>query len=134
MKRPQIPYGYKIENGVAVPHPEESRKLQQLFAYYVYYNCSLREAVKSAGIEMSPTSCRNMLENEIYLGTDYYPRLIQPGLMARAKARAAERGQNYSRERESEYRPIPVKTKFAFIADEGKSSASRLYECIQPIK
>ena len=131
MKRPMIPYGYKIENGAAIPHPEESEKLRRFFAFYVD-GYSIREAMKTAEINLSPTTCRNMLTNETYLGTDFYPRLIQPAVMKKAKARALERGRNYSREHESKFKTLPVFTSFTFSGS--ADSASRLYECIQPIK
>ncbi|MBQ9662735.1 MAG: hypothetical protein IJV40_06250 [Oscillospiraceae bacterium] len=133
MKRPMIPYGYKIENGAAIPHPEESEKLRRFFAFYLD-GCSIRAAAKAAGIDHSPTTCRNMLTNETYLGTDFYPRLIQPDVMKKAKARAEVRGQNYSREREARYRVVPVRTAFTFAGATPDLSASRLYECIQPKK
>ena len=133
MKRPQIPYGYTIENGAAIPHPEESEKLRRFFAFYLD-GCSIREAAKAAGIERTGTTCRNMLTNETYLGTDFYPRLIPPDVMKKAKARALERGRNYSRERVARYRVVPVRTSFTFTGATPDSSASRLYECIQPLK
>ena len=133
MKRPMIPYGYRIENGAAIPHPEESEKLQRFFTFYLD-GCSIREAAKAAGIERTGTTCRNMLTNETYLGTDFYPRLIQPDVMKKAKARAEERGQSYSREREARYRVVPVRVSFTFTGVTPDLSASRLYECIQPKK
>lgn len=133
MKRPMIPYGYKIENGVAIPHPEESEKLRRFFAFYLD-GCSIREAAKAAEVERTGTTCRNMLTNETYLGTDFYPRLIQPDVMKKAKERALERGQNYSREKEARYRVVPVRTTFTFAGATPDLSASRLYECIQPKK
>ena len=128
MKRPAVPYGYQIINGKAVPHPEESRKLRDFFNYYTINGCSVAEAAARAEIEM--TTCRQMLTNRVYLGTDYYPQLITPDLMEKTEEAVRER--SFRRGwRRSSFRPIAVRTQFIFTP--GKApSASRLYELIQP--
>ena len=135
MKRPAIPYGYKIENGVAAPHPEESERLRQFFTYYVYYDKSVAEAASLAEIWMTNESCRRMLTNLVYLGTDYYPQLITPDLMEKAKQAMAEKRKGYVGRKGSKLNPIPVQTQFTFIPREGPETnrASWLYWCIQPI-
>ena len=136
MKRPAIPYGYQIVDGKAVPHPEESQKLRQFFAYYVYYDKSVAEAAAMAEIQMAKESCRRMLTNPVYLGTDYYPQLITPALMEKAKQAMTVKRKGYVGRKGSRLKPIPVRTQFTFNLSKAPETnrASWLYDQIQPIK
>ena len=136
MKRPAIPYGYEIVDGKAVPHPVESKKLQVFFDRYVIHGDSVAAAAAMAGIQMAKESCRRMLTNPIYLGTDYYPQLITPDLMEKAKQAMTAKRKGYVGRKGSRLKPIPVRTQFTFIPGNAPKSnrASWLYEQIQPIK
>ncbi len=136
MKRPAIPYGYQIIDGKAVPHPVESTKLQVFFDRYVNHDDSVAVAAVMAEIRMANESCRRMLTNPIYLGTDYYPQLITPELMEKAKQAMAVKRKGCVGRKGSKLRPILVQTQFTFIPGNAPKSnrASWLYEQIQPIK
>ncbi len=136
MKRPSIPYGYQIIDGKAVPHPEESRKLQVFFDRYVNHGDSVAAAAAMVEIQMAKESCRRMLTNPIYLGNDYYPQLITPDLMEKAKQAMAVKRKGYVGRKGSRLKPIPVRTQFIFIPGKAPKTnrASWLYEQIQPIK
>ena len=136
MKRPSIPYGYQIIDGKAVPHPLESRKLQVFFDRYVNHGDSVAVAAAMAEIQMVKESCRRMLTNPVYLGTDYYPQLITPDLMEKARQAMAVKRKGYVGRKGSRLKPIPVRTQFIFIPGKAPKTnrASWLYEQIQPIK
>ena len=136
MKRPAIPYGYEIVDGKAVPHPVESKKLQVFFDRYVIHGDSVAAAAAMAGIQMAKESCRRMLTNPIYLGTDYYPQLITPDLMEKAKQAMTAKRKGYVGRKGSRLKPIPVRTQFTSIPGKAPETnrASWLYDQIQPIK
>ena len=134
MKRPAIPYGYQIIDGKAIPHPGESKKLQNFFDRYVNHGDSVAAAAALAEIQMAKESCRRMLTNEVYLGTDYYPQLIKPDLMAKAKQVMTEKRKGCVGRKGSRFQPIPVHTQFTFTSSKGPETnrASWLYAQIQP--
>lgn len=136
MKRPAIPFGYQIVDGKAVPHPEESKKLQVFFDRYVNHGDSVAAAAAMAEIQMAKESCRRMLTNPVYLGNDYYPQLITPDLMEKAKQAMAVKRKGCVGRKGSRLKPIPVWTQFTFTPGKAPETnrASWLYDQIQPIK
>ena len=134
--RAQIPYGYKIENGAAVPHPEEESRLKSFFDLYVNHGCSVAEAKERAEIDRAEQTCRAMLTNPVYLGTDYYPRLISPGMMKKAEKAIEENRKAPAGQKRMSFQKTPVLRQFTFLSGdppEGINRASWLYERIQPI-
>lgn len=134
--RAQIPYGYRIENGMAVPHPEEASRLKEFFNLYVNHGCSIAEAKDRAEIDRSERTCRAILTNPVYLGTDYYPRLISPGMMKKAKKTVEEKRKGPAGQKRVRYQATPVRTQFAFLPGDPPADMNRaawLYGRIQPI-
>ena len=74
-----IPYGYRIAGGKAEIDPEAKEKLDAFFASYLA-GASIDKAAKEAGINRRHSVMAKMMQNPLYLGTDYYPRLISPGM------------------------------------------------------
>jgi hypothetical protein len=70
-----IPYGYRIENGLAVTDKNESKALQQAFKFYLNGD-SLQAISNKLGIKRNPSGMLNLLADKRYLGTDFYPPLI----------------------------------------------------------
>lgn len=68
------PYGYRIENGMAVINPDEAGHVRQIFHNYIE-GMSLSEAAKAAGHPMVHSMVRRMLSRECYLGDSFYPRI-----------------------------------------------------------
>ena len=136
MKRPSIPYGYQIIDGKAVQDPVESRKLRVFFDRYVNHGDSVAAAAAMAEIQMAKESCHRMLTNPVYLGTDYYPQLITPARMEKAKQAMTVKRKGYVGRKGSRLKPIPVRTQFTFNPSKAPETnrASWLYDQIQPIK
>ena len=120
-KRPRIPYGYRMKDGRPEPEEEEYRKLKLLYRSYLE-GLSLKECLKTAGVDRSVGWLRSIFDNEIYLGNENYPRLIEEELWLRAKMEA----------------PVPVEKAFIFTgrteADTGETpaeAAARMYRGIR---
>ncbi len=75
MGRGHTPFGYRIEKGCAVVNEGEARQIRQLYADYLTGK-SYIEAAKNAGISKTHSSVKRMLQNEHYLGDDFYPAII----------------------------------------------------------
>ena len=73
------PYGYKIEKGQAVIDESIAEKVRQLFIEFL--NCgSMRAAAVKVGIDKTHSVIGRLLRNEVYLGDEYYPQLIDDEL------------------------------------------------------
>lgn len=70
-----IPYGYRIERGKAVIVPEEAERIRTFLNAYLD-GFSIKNAGAEAEIPLSKSALRKLLSNDVYLGTDYYPPII----------------------------------------------------------
>lgn len=87
----KIPYGYRIVDGLAEPDPVECEKLQMFFKHYME-GWTLEMCRTAIGINRSVRGLRSILDNPVYLGTDYYPQLIDRETWETAREQAARRG------------------------------------------
>ena len=65
-----VPYGYKIEAGVATFN-DDAAAIRKLFTNFIECK-SMRAAAKTAGINKTHSVIGRIIKNEIYLGTDFY--------------------------------------------------------------
>jgi hypothetical protein len=91
-----IPYGYRIENGLAVVEENEAKILQQAYELYLAGD-SLQAIANKLGIDRNPSSMSNLLADRRYLGTDFYPSIINKELFAQAQRIHQERKQQHGR-------------------------------------
>lgn len=70
-----IPYGYRIENAIAVVDEVEGEKVVSLFEEYIIGK-SMRAAAIKVGIDKTHSMIGKILKNRIYLGTKFYPKII----------------------------------------------------------
>lgn len=138
--RPKIPYGYRIVNGRAEADPVESRRLHSLFEQFLD-GMGVESAAKSAGIDRTPSCCRRMLDNPVYLGTDFYPQIVDAERMEQAVAELARRGAPFKGKKGMPVtEPNPVQTHFAMDRGGMKAGgdpeewAAQLYGRIRPRK
>lgn len=71
-----IPYGYRIENGVAVIDERAAEQVRRMFENYLNGD-SLIKAAENAGIKGNHGSIKQMLQNRRYLGDGFYPPIIR---------------------------------------------------------
>lgn len=96
-----IPFGYQIENGHAVIDEIAAKQLSTLFEEYIA-GAALATAATTAGISATHSVIGRMLRNEKYLGTDFYPAIIDKELFEAAgvermkRAKALGRVYDYS--------------------------------------
>lgn len=75
MSNNTTPYGYRLENGKAVIQEEEADRLREMSRLYLS-GLSFVEAAKRVGLTMYHGTVRNLLKNRKYLGTDFYPAIL----------------------------------------------------------
>ena len=69
------PYGYRIENGKAVVDEVQVEQIRKLYEGYLS-GLSLMEAAKAAGLNLYHGSAKRMMQNNHYLGDEYYDAII----------------------------------------------------------
>ena len=69
------PFGYRIENGVAVVYEEEAAQIRRMYKGYLG-GLSLVAAAAREGLALKHTSVKYMLQNPRLLGNGFYPAII----------------------------------------------------------
>ncbi len=107
------PYGYRIENGVAVIDENAAGKLRKLYVNYLN-GMSLMNAANSAGIVTYHASAKQLLMNERYLGDGFYPALIDRETFDQVQTERIKRAAALGRlSRKSKQNPPRIPTQFS---------------------
>ena len=96
-----IPYGYRIERGKAVIVPEEAMRIRAFLSAYLD-GMSIKASGEEAEIPLRPSALNKMLRNELYLGTDYYPAIIDRDIFGEVQKGLA------ARTHEGQSKPAPI--------------------------
>lgn len=94
-------YGYRIKNGKACVDKEKAAKVQKLFDGYIS-GLALRTAALEAGIDTFHGSAGRMLKNKKYMGTEYYPAIVDEETFQKAQIERENRAVKLGRVREVE--------------------------------
>ena len=81
-----IPFGYRIADAKAMVDPEEARVLKDFFRRFTAGG-EVKAAAEEAGLRMAPATCKRILLNPIYAGTEDYPAIISMELYEAAQER-----------------------------------------------
>lgn len=93
-------YGYRVENGKTIIYEPEAEKIRSL--YHHYLECkSMLKAARTAGIKKTHSSIGRILKNEAYLGTDFYPKLVDKDIFHRVQGLREENAIQQNRLRPS---------------------------------
>ncbi|GKU31437.1 recombinase [Clostridium folliculivorans] len=132
-----IPYGYHILNGRAVVDEEKAEQLNALFKAYVA-GAALRAAAESVGIMLSHSSIGKLLRNQKYLGTGFYPQIIDKATFEAAEVERMKRvralGRIYKYEDSEELKGVKHSFKIGKIAqkyDDPFKQAEYAYSLIE---
>ena len=69
------PFGYRIENGIAIIDKPAAAKLRLLYKNYLS-GMSLSKAAAEAGIPTYHGTAKRLMETVHYLGDSFYPAII----------------------------------------------------------
>ena len=101
------PFGYRIENGVAVVDEHAAEQVLALYQSYLSGG-SLRTAANKVGIDAFHAGIGRILKNHHYLGDDYYPAIIDPDTFAAVQEERIRRASALGRIREPKEDKVPV--------------------------
>ena len=101
-RKRDIPFGYKMEMSRIVPDEAEANIVKKIFSLYLAGDSLKRisEQMEASGTQYHAGTCewnknmvKRILENNRYIGTESYPRLVDPKDFAEARRRCAEKQQ-----------------------------------------
>ncbi len=130
-----IPYGYRIENGNALPDPEKAEKLNHFIGAYLD-GASIITAKKLSNVGLSPTALKSYLRKGTYQGTEYYPPIVPEGTQERI---LAERARRTHKGYKKVWDDLPVRSRFRMDKPKGpcrgnaSDTAAFLYDLIIPV-
>lgn len=90
------PFGYRIVNGKAVVDGEKAKQLHALFEAYIA-GLALKASAESVGIMVTHSSVGRILRNEKYLGTVFYPPIIDKATFEAAESERMKRAKALGR-------------------------------------
>lgn len=90
------PYGYRIENGIAVIDEKQAQQVRGLFEGYIS-GLALTVAAERAGLKLFHGSAGRMLRNRKYLYDGYYPAIIDKATFERAEEERLKRAKALGR-------------------------------------
>ena len=89
MKR--LPYGYRWIQGKITVDAAAAGRIAVFFRRYID-GAGIEDARLSAGLPLSSATCRSMLTNRAYLGTDGLPPILDEAVMDAAALEVKHRG------------------------------------------
>lgn len=93
------PYGYRIENGIAVIDNQAAERIRILYQAYLSGD-ALKTAAIKVGFDAFHAGVGKILKNRHYLGDDYYPAIIDPDTFAAVQEERFRRASALGRIRE----------------------------------
>ena len=84
------PYGYRIENGVALIDEAAANKLRSLYKNYLS-GMSLTKAAAEAGIDTYHGTVKRLLMTRHYIGDIFYPAIIDEEIYYKAQSELTTR-------------------------------------------
>jgi len=109
------PFGYRIENGIAVIDDKSAGQIKALYLAYLSGD-SLRTAAIKVGIDALHTGIGNILKKPHYIGDEYYPAIIDPDIFEAVQKERVRRALALGRIREpKEYKLAVYPTTFYII-------------------
>ena len=75
MTKGHTPFGYRIQNGIAVVCKEEVRQIKQIYKGYLS-GMSYMNAAEHVGLHLNHCCVKRLWQNRHYLGDEFYPAII----------------------------------------------------------
>jgi hypothetical protein len=137
MGRGHTPFGYRIENGIAVVSEQKAAQIRKLYDRYLN-GLSLVAAAAEAGLTLKHTSVKCIMQNPHLLGDDFYPSIIDRGTFDAFEAERKRREKALGRDKRAK-KPIgakPAPTSFRMrealsVNDDPYKQAEYIYSLIE---
>ena len=137
MGRGHTPFGYRIENGVAVVSEKEAAQIRKLYEGYID-GLSLVATAVEVGLTLKHTSVKCIMQNPHLLGDDFYPAIINQetydAFEAERKRREKALGRDKREKKPTEARRAPTSfrmSKALSVNDDPYKQAEYIYSLIE---
>lgn len=97
MSKGHTPFGYRIQDGIAVICKEEVAQLRQIFKGYLS-GLSYIDVAEQAGLHLNHGSVKRLLQNRHYLGDEFYPSIIDREMIDAAERERRRRSTRLGRD------------------------------------
>ena len=130
------PFGYRIENGIAMIDEPAATKLQQLYKNDLS-GMSLSKAAIEAGIPSYHGTAKRLTETVHYLGDSFYPAIIDKETYQEAQKERKRRATKLGRDnKQTQMRTIQIPIRFHMdevtaLHDNPMKQAEYLYSLIE---
>lgn len=124
MRMSHIPLGYRIQNSVAETDEINTEKVRKLYQCYLETG-SMNAAAAMAGIDKTHSSIGKILRNRIYLGTEFYPKIIDEALFCEVQIKIKEKYELMKRKNKPEK---TINWKIRFSVEKIKMKFENPYE------
>ena len=114
-----IPYGYVIKDGLILADEIQSKQVQDFFKIYLE-GVGLLEAGKRSEINKQHSVMKRILMNEVYLGNETYPKIIDEDTFHQAYLEQERRIKFLKKRKElkvPEKKTVPTNFKIGKIAE-----------------
>ena len=136
MRNGSVIFGYSVENGRAVVDEKQADQIRKIFDGYIS-GLSNTEAARAAGIELTHSTVKRLMQDKHYLGDDFYPSVIDMETFNAAEKERKRRSQKLGRDnfnRKSPQRHIPTKFRYKDAVNNHKDpyeQAAYVYSLIE---
>lgn len=136
MRNGSVIFGYSVENGRAVVDEVQAGQIRKIFDGYIS-GLSNAEAAKAAGIELTHSTVKRLMQDKHYLGDDFYPAVIDMETFNAAEEERRLRSRKLGRDnlkRKSLQRHIPTKFRLKDAVNNHKDpyeQAAYIYSLIE---
>lgn len=131
-------FGYRIKDGSISIHPVEGAQVKKIYKTYIE-GLSLAKTAEAVGLNKSHSQIGRILSNEVYLGTDVYPKLVSKSLFDAAQKKRDERRQLLGRNFKAKEEEMIIPRSFGWKKREKVTAqpfkrAKHIYQTIEVIK
>ena len=97
MTKGHTPFGYRIQNGIAVVCKEEVRQIKRIYKGYLS-GMSYMNAAEHVGLHLNHCCVKRLLQNRHYLGDEFYPAIIDRKMFDAAERKRRRRSTRLGRD------------------------------------
>ena len=122
MRNNTVPFGYRLENGKPVIHEDEADKIRNIYSGYLS-GLSFSAAADKVGLNIYHGTVRNMMRDKRYLGTGFFPAIIDEETFNAVETERQKREKALGRTRlKRRTSDAVIRTEFSFTKPEMKYS------------
>lgn len=102
-----IPFGYRIEEGIVVIDEKDGEDVRKIYQLYLE-EVPLTGISPRLGLKIYHQNISHILENPIYVGTDFYPGIVEQSVFDEVQRIRERSKRKYAKRPSSKSPPQPI--------------------------